>query len=60
MEEEENITSFFQRINEVFNTINGLGEEVNEQEVVQKILRSLPLIFNPKVYAIEEKNILTK
>ena len=42
------------------NTIGGLGKEVNEQEVVQKVLRSLPIRFNQKVYAIEEKKHLEK
>ena len=32
----------------------GLGEEIKESVVVQKILRSLPSRFNPKVSDIEE------
>lgn len=54
MKQKENITSFFKRIDEVVNTIKALGKKVNEQEVVQKILRSLPLRFNPKVSSIEK------
>ena len=32
----------------------GLGEEIKESVVVQKILISLPSSFNPKVSSIEE------
>ena len=37
------------------NTMRGLGETMDETLVVQKILRSLPVRFNPKVSAIEER-----
>ena len=40
------------------NTIRGLGQDVNEQEVVQKVLRSLPIRFNPIVSIIEENKHL--
>jgi hypothetical protein len=36
------------------NTIIGLGEEIEEYIIVQKILRSLPMRFNPKISAPEE------
>jgi len=58
MMEEENIVAYFQRIDEVVNTIKGLGEEMDEQIVVQKVLRILPMRFNPKVSAIEETSDL--
>ena len=35
-----------------------LGEKIEDAFLVQKILRSLPNRFNPKVYAIEELNDL--
>ena len=38
--------------------IKGLGEEVKEEMVVQKILRSLPMGFNAKVLAIEDMDKL--
>ena len=43
---------------EIFNTVRGLGESIDETIVVQKILRSLPTRFNPKVSSIEEKDSL--
>ena len=44
----------------IFNTIRGLGEKVEEPIIVQNVLRSLPLIFNLKVSAIEEMKDLDK
>ena len=41
MKEEENIAGYLQRVDEVVNTIRGLGEDVDEAKVVEKILRSL-------------------
>jgi len=58
MMEKENIAAYFQRIDEVVNTIKGLGEEMDEQIVVQKVLRTLAMRFNPKVSAIEEMSDL--
>jgi hypothetical protein len=42
MSEYENITSFFIRVDEVVNTVKGLGENLVEVVVVEKVLRSLP------------------
>jgi hypothetical protein len=36
-------------------TIIGLGEEIEESIIVQKVLRSLPVRFNPKVSTLEER-----
>ena len=58
MQGKENIVVYFQREEEVVNTMRSLGESINETLVVQKILRSLPARFNPKVSAVEEKNSL--
>jgi hypothetical protein len=38
------------------NAIIGLGEEIEESEIVQKILRSLPMRFNPKISTLEERS----
>ena len=54
MNEDEDIVSFFLRVAEVVNIMIGLVEEIKESVVVQKLLRSLPPRFNPKVSAIEE------
>jgi len=40
MSENENIAEYFLRINEVTNMIRGIFEEVKEEMIVQKILRS--------------------
>jgi hypothetical protein len=40
------------------NAIIGLGEEIEEFIIVQKILRSLPMIFNPKISSLEERSDL--
>jgi hypothetical protein len=36
------------------NAIIGLGEEIEESVIVQKVLRSLPMRFNPKISGLEE------
>jgi hypothetical protein len=36
------------------NAIIGLGEEIEEYIIVQKVLRSLPMRFNPKISGLEE------
>jgi hypothetical protein len=40
------------------NAMIGLGEEIEESIIVQKILRSLPMRFNPKISALEERSDL--
>jgi hypothetical protein len=40
------------------NAIIGLGEEIEEFVIVQKVLRCLPMRFNPKISAIEERSDL--
>jgi hypothetical protein len=54
MKEDEDITAYFLRVDETMNAIIGLGEEIKEYVIVQKVLRSLPMIFNPKISALEE------
>jgi hypothetical protein len=58
MNEEENISKFFLRVDEMVNAMRGLGETIDDSLLVQKILRSLPERFNPKVSAIEEMSEL--
>jgi hypothetical protein len=38
--------------------IRGLGEEVDEYIIVQKVLRSLPLRFDLKILALEERTYM--
>jgi hypothetical protein len=56
----EDIATYFLRVDEVVNAIRGLGEEIDESLVVQKVLRSLLLKYDAKVSAIEETRDLTK
>jgi hypothetical protein len=60
MDEKEDIATYFIRVDEVVNAIRGLGEELNESLVVQKVLISLLLKYDAKVSAIEENRDLTK
>ena len=58
MNEDETVGKYFLRVEELVNAMKGLGEKIDEAPLVQKILRSLPDKFNPKVSAIEEMNDL--
>jgi hypothetical protein len=55
MKEDENIAAYFLRVEKTVNAIIGLGEEIEESVIVQKVLRSLPMRFNPKISALEER-----
>jgi hypothetical protein len=48
------ITTYLFCVDEIVNTIRRIGEKVEESMIVQKVLRSLPLRFDAKVFAIEE------
>ena len=58
MNEDEDIIAYILRVDQLVNTIRGLGEEVEETIVVRKILRTLPKRFNPKISALEERTNL--
>jgi hypothetical protein len=58
MKEDENIAAYFLRVDETVNAIIGLGEEVDESIIVQKVLRSLPMRFDPKISTLEERTDL--
>jgi hypothetical protein len=49
MKENENIVAYFLRIDETVNVIIGLGVEIKEYVIVQKVLRSLPMRFDPNI-----------
>jgi hypothetical protein len=55
MKEYENIAYYFLRFDEIVNAIMGLGEEIEESVIVQKVIISLPMIFDPKISALEER-----
>jgi hypothetical protein len=54
MKDEDNVPAYLLCIDEIANTIKGLGEKVEELMIIQNMLRSLPLIFDAKVSTIEE------
>jgi hypothetical protein len=58
MNEDETISKYFLRVEELVNSMKGLGEKFDDSLLVQNILRSLPDKFNPKVSTIEELNDL--
>jgi hypothetical protein len=53
MKEDETVGKYFMRVEEHVNGMKGLGEKIEEPSLVQKILRSLPDRFNPRVSTIE-------
>ncbi|XXG59729.1 hypothetical protein AAC387_Pa04g1763 [Persea americana] len=60
MEEDETFDQFYAKLNDIVNYVLILGEEIQENKVVNKILRSLPSMFDSKVDAIKEnKNLDT-
>jgi hypothetical protein len=58
MKEDDNIATYFLRFDEIVNAIIGLGEEIEEFVIVQKVLRSLPIRIDPKISALEERAYL--
>jgi hypothetical protein len=56
MKEDENIAAYFLRVDETVNAIIGLGEEIEESVIVQKVLGSLPMRFDPKISSLEERS----
>jgi hypothetical protein len=58
MKEDEDIAACFLQVDETVNAIIGLGEEIEESIIVQKVLRSLPMRFNPNISTLEERSDL--
>ena len=58
MKEDEDIIAYFLRVDETVNEIIGLGEEIEESIIVQKVLRSLSMRINPKISTLEERSDL--
>ena len=50
MKEDETVGKYFLRVEELVNAMKGHGEKIEKASLVQKILRSLPDRFNPKVF----------
>jgi hypothetical protein len=58
MKKDEDIATYFLRVDEIVNAIIGLGEEIEEYVIVQKVIISLPMRFNPKISTLEERSDL--
>jgi hypothetical protein len=58
MKEDEDIVVCFLQVDVIVNTVRGLGEKIKNSFIVQKILRSLPMIFDPKISSLEERQDL--
>jgi hypothetical protein len=58
IKEDKDIAAYFLQVDEIVNAIIGLGEEIEESVIVQKILRSLPMRLNPKISELEERSDL--
>jgi len=58
MKKYENIASYFLRVDEIINSIKVLGEEMKEKIIFQKVLRSLPMIYDPKIWTLKERTYL--
>ena len=53
MKNNETISEYFEKIDSLVNTIIGLGAEIIDNEIVKKVLRTLPMAYNPKVSTLE-------
>ena len=58
MKEDENIATYLLRVDEIVNTIRGLGQKIDSSVIVQKILKSLPMRFHSKISSLEEREDL--
>jgi hypothetical protein len=58
MKEEENIVEYFHRVDEVVNSIKEVGEEIIYKNIVQNILRSLPMRYDAEISTIEDRHDL--
>ena len=54
MKEDENIAEYLLRVHEIVNAIRGIGGEIKEKDVVDKVLRTLSMRYDSKVSSLEE------
>jgi hypothetical protein len=54
MKDVENVAIYLLHVDEIGNIIRELGEKVEEPVIVQKVLWSLPFIFDANFFSIEE------
>ncbi|XP_059068312.1 uncharacterized protein LOC131858859 [Cryptomeria japonica] len=60
MSDDETIAAYFLRIEEVVNARKGLGEDIEEHDVVSKVIRSVLPKFETKISTLEEKKSFSK
>ena len=60
MQANESITSWFDRYTTIVNQLNQLGRVISEDEMVKRLLRSLPKSWRSTVVAIREAKDLNK
>lgn len=58
MNEDESITNYFLRIGEFVNARRGLGEKIEERDVVSKVVRILLPKIETKISTLEENKNL--
>jgi hypothetical protein len=58
MLENETVSEFYTRINDLRNSMVSLGKRVSDVKLIKKILRSLPECFRIKVTSINESKEL--
>lgn len=54
MSDEERVVDYFLRVDETVNAIRGLGEDIEDKDVVKKVFRSLPFEYDSNLSTIEE------
>ena len=59
MKDSENVDSFYTRVVGLINQLKSHGESIEDQRVVEKILRSLPPRFENLVVTLEEHTYMS-
>lgn len=59
MKEDENIVAHFQRVDEITNALEGLGEPIFKKVIIWKVLKTLMTRFNLKVFVLEDRSDLS-
>ena len=60
MKEEEDICPYFERIDTIVNVVRGLGYDVLDDEILDNVLRTLPMVYNPKVSTLKDREYINK